>query len=256
MGNPTAFNNRGQVVSISNMAGDLTFHPFLWSEERGLQDLGTLGGDSGETNWINNSGDVAGKADLPGPPPQSHDAVLWRKHGAEKIDLSVLPGDSCANAYYVNSRGQVVGTSENSDLCRVPTGEHAFLWEDGGPMVDLNTLIPPGSSLQLTFAFAIDDEGTGQQNSGAVRTPTSQRLGTPLWLPAGPAGDLGGRPAIPWHLLSRRQLAPCWADHRARSHGSGTPKARSGQQRHLCLSAGPRCSAALMLRSHAAGNMR
>ena len=26
-------------------------------------------------------------------------------------------------------------------------------------MVDLNTLIPPGSSLQLTFAFAINDAG-------------------------------------------------------------------------------------------------
>jgi probable HAF family extracellular repeat protein len=158
LGNPTAFNDLGQVVGISNMAADLTFHPFLWSKERGLQDLGTLGGDNGETNWINNSGDVAGKADLPGPAPQSHDAVLWRKHGAEKIDLGVLPGDSCSNAYYVNSRGQVVGTSENSDLCRVPTGEHAFLWEDDGPMVDLNTLIPPGSSLQLTFAFAINDD--------------------------------------------------------------------------------------------------
>jgi hypothetical protein len=38
-------------------------------------------------------------------------------------------------------------------------GEHAFLWEDGGPMVDLNTLIPPGSSLQLTYAVAINERG-------------------------------------------------------------------------------------------------
>lgn len=54
--------------------------------------------------------------------------------------------------------GQVVGTSENEELCH-HTGEHAFLWEKGGPMVDLNTLIPPGSSLQLTFAFAINGRG-------------------------------------------------------------------------------------------------
>jgi probable HAF family extracellular repeat protein len=59
----------------------------------------------------------------------------------------------------VNSRGQVVGTSESRDLCLIPTGEHAFLWEHGGPMVDLNTLIPAGSSLQLTFAVAINDRG-------------------------------------------------------------------------------------------------
>lgn len=159
LGNPTSFNNRGQVVGISNMAGDLTSHPFLWSTKKGLQDLGTLGGDNGVANWINDTGDIAGKADLPGPAPQNHDAVLWRKNGAEMIDLGVLPGDSCANAYYVNSRGQVVGTSENNDLCRIPTGEHAFLWENGGPMIDLNTLIPPGSSLQLTFAFGINDDG-------------------------------------------------------------------------------------------------
>ena len=159
LGSPSALNNKGHVVGVSNMAGDLTSHPFLWSKKTGLQDLGTLGGNNGVTNWINDNGDIAGKADLPGPAPQNHDAVLWRRNGAQMIDLGVLPGDSCANAYYVNSRGQVVGTSENSDLCRIPTGEHAFLWENGGPMVDLNSLIPPSSSLQLVFAFAINDEG-------------------------------------------------------------------------------------------------
>jgi probable HAF family extracellular repeat protein len=157
VGSPSAFNNRGQVVGVSNLAADLTSHPFLWTKSRGMQDLDTLGGDNGLTNWINDAGDIVGKADLPGPLPQNHDAVLWR-HGT-MIDLGTLPGDSCSNAYYVNSRGQVVGTSESRDFCLIPTGEHAFLWEDGGPMVDLNSLIPPGSSLELTFAFAINDPG-------------------------------------------------------------------------------------------------
>jgi probable HAF family extracellular repeat protein len=157
LGSPAAFNNRGEVVGTSNLAGDLTSHPFLWTESHGLLDLGTLGGDSGVVNWINDAGDIVGKADLPGPAPQNHDAVLW-KNGVI-MDLGTLPGDSCANAYFVNARGQVVGTSENRDLCSVPTGEHAFLWEDGGPMIDLNTVIPAGSSLQLTFAVAINDRG-------------------------------------------------------------------------------------------------
>ena len=152
-------NNRGQVIGQSDLVGDLTFHPYIWSRTTGMKDLGTLGGDTGEVNWISNAGDVVGKADLAGPAPQNHDAVLWRKNGTVMVDLGVLAGDACANAYYINPAGQVVGTSENSDLCRIPTGGHAFLWENGGPMVDLNSLIPAGSSLQLTFAFAINGNG-------------------------------------------------------------------------------------------------
>ena len=75
------------------------------------------------------------------------------------IDLGVLAGDSCSKAYYVNSPGQVVGTSENQTLCNIPTGEHAFLWESGGPMVDLNTLVLPGSDLFLIGAANINDRG-------------------------------------------------------------------------------------------------
>jgi probable HAF family extracellular repeat protein len=153
----TGQNARGQVIGQSDLPGDLTFHPFVWDERDGLRDLGTLGGDTGLVNWISDSGDIAGKADLPGALPQNHNAVLWRDDAI--IDLGTLPGDSCANAYYVNARGQVVGTSESRALCLIPTGEHAFLWEDGGPMIDLNTVIPPGSNLQLTFAVAINDRG-------------------------------------------------------------------------------------------------
>jgi probable HAF family extracellular repeat protein len=153
---PTALSQRGDVVGFSTLAGDLTSHPFLWRKGH-LVDLGTLGGDSGTTNWINDRGDIVGKADLPGTAPQVHDGVLWTD--GKMIDLGVLPGDSCSNAYFVNSHGQVVGTSENQELCSIFVGQHAFLWEKGGPMVDLNTLIDPGASLNLTYAVAINDRG-------------------------------------------------------------------------------------------------
>jgi probable HAF family extracellular repeat protein len=156
-GFPTALNNRGEIVGQSNLAGDLTFHPFLWTKSVGMQDLGTLGGDTGTTNWISDAGEVVGKADLPSSVPQKHDAFLWKK--GVMTDLGTLPGDSCSNAYYVNSRGQVVGTSEDQELCSIFVGQHAFLWEHGGPMIDLNTLVPPGSGLQLTYAVAINDRG-------------------------------------------------------------------------------------------------
>src|SRR4029077_16972432 len=52
-GAPFFMNNRGQVIGVSNLAGDLIVHPFLWSKSKGMQDLGTLGGTYGHANWIN-----------------------------------------------------------------------------------------------------------------------------------------------------------------------------------------------------------
>ena len=156
---------------------DATIHPFLWTQPGPMRDLGTFGGDNGQASWINDAGEVVGKADLPGS--ETHDAFLW-KSGVLN-DLGTLPGDSCSNAYQINSRGQIVGTSEDQILCGI-TGEHAFLWENGGPMVDLNTLIPPGSSLQLKFAYAINDRGeiVGTGLPGDPQRRISRSAGTAM----------------------------------------------------------------------------
>ncbi len=42
---------------------------------------------------------------------------------------------------------------------RTPGNARAFLWENGGPMVDLNALIPANSSLTLVFAVNINERG-------------------------------------------------------------------------------------------------
>jgi hypothetical protein len=36
---------------------------------------------------------------------------------------------------------------------------HGFLWEHGGPIVDLNTLVPPGSGLTVRSVLDINDRG-------------------------------------------------------------------------------------------------
>ena len=52
-------------------------------------------------------------------------------------DLGTLGGDPCSDAISVNSRGQVVGASQSlAGGCNEWTT--AFLWENGGPSVDLN----------------------------------------------------------------------------------------------------------------------
>jgi probable HAF family extracellular repeat protein len=152
-------NNRGQVVGYSNVAGDVgcpdmcEFHPFLW--ERGvIKDLGTLGGTYGFANWISDAGEIAGSARTQGD--QALHAFLW-KNGI-MTDLGTLPGDPCSFSQAINSKGQMVGESQG--VCFPQASRtRAFLWENGGPMLDLNTLIPSGSGLQLVGAVDINDRG-------------------------------------------------------------------------------------------------
>jgi hypothetical protein len=58
-------------------------------------------------------------------------------------------------AEWINSREQVVGFTASFDFAT----QAAFLWEHGGPVVDLNSLITPGSDLDVRFASNINDRG-------------------------------------------------------------------------------------------------
>jgi probable HAF family extracellular repeat protein len=68
------------------------------------------------------------------------------------MDLGHLAGDCYSRAWGINSRGQVVGNSllceHSKSLQEITPFHHSFLWEDGN-LVDLNSLIPPSSPLEL-----------------------------------------------------------------------------------------------------------
>ncbi|HEV7512251.1 MAG TPA: hypothetical protein VGO27_11165, partial [Candidatus Acidoferrum sp.] len=102
----------------------------------------------------NEEGDVVGWATPPGNDAIIH-ATLWT--GNRIVDLGALGPEQCSIAFGVNSRKQVIGVSGNCDFD--DHSLHAFIWEPGRPMVDLNTLISPELGLQLRNVATINERG-------------------------------------------------------------------------------------------------
>ena len=149
IGSPSALNNAGQVIGVSNLAGDQSPDPFLW-EKGNLIDLATntIGGTIVTANAINDAGEIVGGAAFANAP---FDAYLWRKGVA--ADLGTLEGDCSSEAFVINSRHQIAGQS----IPCSPDFFRAFLWEKGS-IVDLNALASP-KSLHLIDVESINDRG-------------------------------------------------------------------------------------------------
>jgi probable HAF family extracellular repeat protein len=147
-------NQKGQVVGLSNLAGDQSQHAFLWSRGS-IHDLGgSLGGSYLGAYGVNENGEAAGYAYR--SDNTTFHAVLWKGIG-QMTDLGVIGDDQCSYAATLNGSGQVVGSSVSSCTAEDPTFR-AFLWEDG-MMFDLNNLIPLGSPLYLQVVQSINDRG-------------------------------------------------------------------------------------------------
>lgn len=170
----TAINDRGQVVGISGRCDQSVgrysaIRMVVW--ENGVPTaIPTFGGVAWNTPMaINQRGDVVGFANALAADADNFNprAFFWRK-GQGIQPLAALPNHLTSQATGLNERGQIVGQSCDADgNCR------AVVWQRCG-VTDLNELLDAGSSLVLTTANDVDDQGriTGQ----ALDTASGQRV--------------------------------------------------------------------------------
>jgi probable HAF family extracellular repeat protein len=153
-----AINDKGQVVGISGLCDQAVGrfsarHAVLW-EDGTATDLGSFGGVAWNTPVaINQKGQVAGFSDFPGDQDGSltSHAFFWTKETGIQ-DLGTLKGDFLSLGLGMNNHAQVVGESIG------PNGPRAFLWQNGA-LLDLNSILPTGSSWSLLYAGDINDRG-------------------------------------------------------------------------------------------------
>ncbi|HEX9539967.1 MAG TPA: hypothetical protein VGA04_17545 [Streptosporangiaceae bacterium] len=180
-----AINTAGQVAGYSTLPGLATTHAFLGSGGA-MTDLGTIAGTgSSEAFAVNDSGQVAGWSTTAA---DAQHAFLFSN--GKMTDLGAYNIDTVAEA--INISGVIVGTTYGADSAG-NTFNHAFIYT-GGQFRDLNTLIPAGSSFELTAATGINSAGqiiasgyntTNGQLHAFLLSPPSRRPGA--------AADTGGR---------------------------------------------------------------
>lgn len=156
-----AINDAGDVVGSSNITtvypDQFVTHAFLSVPGSALQDLGTLGPVEPSTAssyayGINRSGQIAGTSQFSNNTAANPHAFLTTAAGPMQ-DLGTL-GGSYSTAEAINNAGQVTGEASTAG----DTAFDAFLYT-GGTMVDLNSVLPPGSPWVLLSASGINDRG-------------------------------------------------------------------------------------------------
>ena len=196
-------NNKGWVSGSANIPGDTFQHGFLWTEEDGMKDLGTLGGPNSLVNWPvkDGRGLIVGVSETSMTDSLGENFCFFGNHltclGFLWQDGAMTPlptlGGNNSFASGINNRGQAVGIAENTTPDPCLTAPQVLDWKPviWGPEKGEITELPllPGDSTGA--AIAINDKGQIAGASGICKSPSlANAVHAVLW-DGGSVIDLG-----------------------------------------------------------------
>jgi probable HAF family extracellular repeat protein len=198
-------NDAGQVAGYSYTSSTaqgscfpVPTDSFIWEKDKGMRDLGSLGGTCTLVAAMNSRGQIVGESSTTGD--QAAPGFLWEHGSIRQLGGSI--GGVSAGGTSINEQGEIAGfatlsgeatfhatlwknpnsitdlgtisgdpcsfaaainssgqvVGASSPICDFGDSARAILWQDGA-LFDLNTLIPSGSAVYLQLTNSINDAG-------------------------------------------------------------------------------------------------
>ena len=145
------------MMSDGSMEPIMSTNAVMGSGSMMTMGIGGMGASGGQSWFVNDVGNTAGQAQMPGGNYHAFVSSSGGMMGGMNVDLGTLGGTNSI-AYCLNNAGTVVGTAGMTDGMH-----HAFMVTNAmgmmAHMIDLNDLIPTNSGWELMEARGINGSG-------------------------------------------------------------------------------------------------